>query len=125
MIGDSRSRCKRNRRDTFDPAYSRGMRTRRLVVALTALVMTSAAPAWAEPPAVAKSGIAYKPDSDHGGPKDLVDAVRAPGTGGKLLNLDRMFFNSPPFAKGWNTMFAAIRGQLGLPAKLREICIMA
>ncbi|HET9622974.1 MAG TPA: carboxymuconolactone decarboxylase family protein [Kofleriaceae bacterium] len=73
----------------------------------------------------AKSGIAYKPDGDQAGPKELVDAIRARRAGGKLLNLDRMLLNSPPFARGWNTMFAAIRKELALPGKLREICIMA
>jgi alkylhydroperoxidase family enzyme len=97
-------------------------------VILALLVVCSLAPArsaWADPPQVSKAGIAYKPDSDLAGPKELVDAIRARRAGGKLLNLDRMLLNSPAFAKGWNTMFAAVRGQLSLPAKLREICIMA
>jgi alkylhydroperoxidase family enzyme len=58
-------------------------------------------------------------------PQDLVQSIKARRTGGKLLNLDRMLLNSPEFAKGWNTMFGAIRGKLAVPAKLREICIMA
>jgi alkylhydroperoxidase family enzyme len=102
------------------------MRTRTLVVALVVIsTLAPATAAWADAPAVSKAGLAYKPDSDQAGPKDLVDAIRARRAGGKLLNLDRMLLNSPAFAKGWNTMFAAIRGQLSLPAKLREICIMA
>lgn len=105
------------------PAYSRGMRMRVLAVAVVVL-FTVAPAAWADPPAVSKTGIAYKPDGE-AGPKELVDAIRARRAGGKLLNLDRMLLNSPAFARGWNTMFAAIRGQLTLPAKLREICIMA
>jgi alkylhydroperoxidase family enzyme len=105
------------------------MRTRLLALALLATAL-SVAPARADapkpaPPTVSKAGIAYKPDSDQAGPKELVDAIRARRTGGKLLNLDRMLLNSPAFAKGWNAMFAAIRGQLALPGKLREICIMA
>ena len=36
-----------------------------------------------------------------------------------------MLLHSPSFAKGWNGMFAAIRGQLALPGKLRELPIMA
>jgi alkylhydroperoxidase family enzyme len=36
-----------------------------------------------------------------------------------------MLLHSPNFAKGWNAMFAAIRKELALPAKLREIPIMA
>jgi len=113
------------------------MRTRVLVVALAIVVVTvtvtaAGGPAWADPPAasspapaVSKAGIAYKPEGDQAGPKELVDAIRARRAGGKLLNLDRMLLNSPAFAKGWNTMFAVIRGQLTLPAKLREICILA
>ena len=62
---------------------------------------------------------------DKVGPPDLVAAIRARRPGGKLWNLDRMLLNSPAFAKGWNAMFGAIRGQLSLPGKLREISIMA
>jgi len=51
---------------------------------------------------------------DKVGPPDLVAAIRARRPGGKLWNLDRMLLNSP-----------AIRGQLSLPGKLREISIMA
>jgi len=81
-------------------------------------------PASSSPKAVSRAGIPYKPDSDQAGPKELVDAIRARRAGGKLLNLDRMLLHSPAFANGWNGMFAAIRGQLALPGKLREIAIM-
>jgi alkylhydroperoxidase family enzyme len=57
-------------------------------------------------------------------PADLVQAIRA-RRGGKLLNLDRILLYSPNYAKGWNTFFGAVRGQLSLPGKLREIPIMA
>jgi alkylhydroperoxidase family enzyme len=57
-------------------------------------------------------------------PQDLVQAIKSRRTNGKLLNLDLMLLNSPNFAKGWNSMFGAIRGQLAVPAKLREISIM-
>lgn len=73
---------------------------------------------------VSRSGIPYKVDDDSAGPKELLDAIRSRRPGGKLLNLDRMLLQSPSFAKGWNTMFAAIRGQLELPGKLRETAIM-
>jgi len=73
---------------------------------------------------VSKTGIPYLTD-DKAGPPELVDAIRARRPGGKLLNLDRILLHSPNFAKGWNGMFAAIRGQLALPAKLRELPIMA
>ncbi len=74
---------------------------------------------------ISKSGIPYRPDSAQAGPEELVNAIRARRRGGKLLNLDRMLLHSPAFARGWNTMFAAIRGQLALSPKLRELAIMA
>jgi alkylhydroperoxidase family enzyme len=70
-------------------------------------------------------GIPYKPDDDQIGPKELVDAIRSRRPGGKLLNLDRILLHSAAYAKGWNGLFAAIRGQLALPPKLRETAIMA
>src|SRR5258708_13925488 len=73
---------------------------------------------------VSKTGIPYRPDSDDAGPPDLVKTIRARRKG-KLLNLDRMLLHSPNFAKGWNSMFAAIRNELSLQPKLREIAIMA
>jgi alkylhydroperoxidase family enzyme len=93
--------------------------------ALFALVLCAAAPALAEGPAQTKSGIPYKTDDASIGPKELVDAIRSRRPNGKLLNLDRVLLYSPNFAKGWNGMFAAIRGQLALPAILRELSIMA
>ena len=59
------------------------------------------------------------------GPAELVKAIRARRAGGKLLNLDLMLLHSPAFAKGWNGMFGAIRNELAVPAKLRELTIMA
>ena len=76
-------------------------------------------------PKISKSGIPYRPDNAQAGPEDLVNAIRSRRPGGKLLNLDRMLLHSPAFARGWNTMFAAIRGQLALSLKLRELAIMA
>ncbi len=73
---------------------------------------------------VSKTGVPYLTD-DKVGPPALVESIRARRPGGKLLNLDRILLYSPNFAKGWNGMFAAIRGQLALPAKLRELPIMA
>lgn len=58
-------------------------------------------------------------------PRELVDAIRARRAGGALLNLDRMLLHSPALARGWNGMFGAIRGQLALPARLRELAIVA
>jgi len=103
----------------------------RFVASVLAVVGVWAAPAVADPAgagpahAASRTGLPYKPDDDQAGPKEVVDAIRARRAGGKLLNLDRMLLNSPGFAKGWNGMFAAIRGQLAVPAKLREIAIMA
>jgi alkylhydroperoxidase family enzyme len=74
---------------------------------------------------ISMTGIPYVTDDDKAGPPDLLAAIRARRPGGKLLNLDRMLLQSPSFAKGWNGMFAAIRGQLALPGKLRELPIMA
>ena len=73
---------------------------------------------------VSKTGIPYI-DEAKAGPPDLLEAIKSRRPGGKLLNLDRMLLHSPNFTKGWNTMFAAIRGQLALPGKLRELPIMA
>ncbi len=79
-------------------------------------------PTLAKP--VSQTGIPYVSD-DKAGPPDLIEAIRARRPGHQLWNLDRMLLNSPNFAKGWNTMFGAIRGQLSLPGKLRELPIMA
>jgi len=73
---------------------------------------------------VSNTGIPYVSD-EKAGPPDLIESIRARRPGHQLWNLDRMLLNSPNFAKGWNTMFGAIRGQLSLPGKLREIPIMA
>jgi alkylhydroperoxidase family enzyme len=73
-------------------------------------------------PTVSKTKIPYA--DEKAGPPDLIEAIQSRRPGGKLLNLDRMLLNSPNFTKGWNTMFAAIRNQLSLPANLREIAIL-
>jgi alkylhydroperoxidase family enzyme len=44
--------------------------------------------------------------------------------GGKMLNLYRMLLNSPPLARGWLGLFTAIRQQLDLPARDRELAIL-
>jgi alkylhydroperoxidase family enzyme len=107
-----------------------GMRHRPFAMFL-AIAAVCAAPALADQPAasspktVSRMGIPYKPDDDQIGPKELVDAIRARRPGGKLLNLDRMLLHSAAYAKGWNTLFAQIRGQLAVPPRLRELTIMA
>ena len=57
-------------------------------------------------------------------PWELVSAIRA-RRGGTLLNLDRMLLHSPPFALGWNGLLRAVRTELSLPARLRELAICA
>jgi alkylhydroperoxidase family enzyme len=67
--------------------------------------------------------IAYIEDNA-AGPADLVERICA-RRGGKLLNLDRMLLHSAALARGWNTLLGAIRGELAVPAKLRELAICA
>ena len=59
-------------------------------------------------------------------PADVVGAVRA-RRGGTLLHLDRMLLHSPPMAMGWNTYLGAVRTQLALSSRLRELamCVVA
>ena len=59
-------------------------------------------------------------------PRELVAAIRA-RRGGTLLNLDRMLLHSPPFAEGWNGFLRAVRSELTVSPKLRElaICVVA
>ncbi len=99
-----------------------------VLAAAVAAILFSAVSAHGDEPAkgakkVSKSGIAYLSD-DQLGPPDLVAAIKSRRAGGKLLNLDRILLHSPNFTKGWNGMFAAIRNQLSLPGKLRELAIM-
>jgi alkylhydroperoxidase family enzyme len=56
---------------------------------------------------------------------DLVGTIRKRRSSGKLLNLDRMLLHSPPFARGWNAMFAAIRNELQVPRHINELAICA
>lgn len=58
------------------------------------------------------------------GPPDLVAAIRA-RRGGTLLTLDRMLLHSPAFAKGWNSYLGAVRNELKINARLRELAIAA
>lgn len=65
--------------------------------------------------------IRYKGDEE-AGPEELVRSIRA-RRGGDLLNLDRILLYSPPYAKGWNAFLGAVRNELSLPARLRELAI--
>ena len=55
---------------------------------------------------------------------ELVARIRA-RRGGKLLNLDRMLLNSPSFAQGWNAHLGAVRRELLLDPRLRELAVCA
>ena len=66
--------------------------------------------------------ISYR-DADDPEIADLARTIRARRSTGKLLNLDRMLLHSPPFARGWNSMFAAIRNELQVPRHLNELAI--
>ncbi len=64
-------------------------------------------------------------DTDDPGIAELVATIRRRRSTGKLLNLDRMLLHSPPFARGWNSMFAAIRNELQVPRHVNELAICA
>jgi len=57
-------------------------------------------------------------------PAPIVQAIRA-RRGGTLLNLDRMLLHSPPLAAGWNGFLRAVRTELALDPRLRELAICA
>ena len=57
-----------------------------------------------------------------GADDELVAAIRQ-RRGGTLLALDQMLLHAPPFARGWNALLGAVRGELTLPARLRELVI--
>jgi alkylhydroperoxidase family enzyme len=69
--------------------------------------------------------IDYQPE-DLAEPAALVDAIRA-RRGGRLLHLDRMLLHSPPLAAGWNGYLKAVRSELALDPRLRELamCVVA
>ncbi len=67
--------------------------------------------------------IPYRDDRDPA-IAELVAAIRA-RRGGKLLNLDRMLLHSPPFARGWNALLRAVRRELELSPRIRELAICA
>jgi alkylhydroperoxidase family enzyme len=54
----------------------------------------------------------------------LVDSIKARRKG-KLINLDRMLLHSPPFAQGWNALLGAVRRDLELAPRVRELAICA
>jgi alkylhydroperoxidase family enzyme len=70
--------------------------------------------------------IPYYLPSDIAEPQALVETIRK-RRGGELINLDRMLLHSPPFAAGWHAFFRAVRTELALSPKLRELamCLVA
>jgi alkylhydroperoxidase family enzyme len=78
------------------------------------------------------SRVRYVPDEPAAGSgadtgaaaQELMAQIRA-RRGGLLLNLDRLLLHSPPFARGWNAHLGAVRRELLLPPKLRELAICA
>jgi alkylhydroperoxidase family enzyme len=54
----------------------------------------------------------------------LLQAIRA-RRGGRLLHLDRMLLHSPPLAAGWNAHLKAVRTELALEPRLRELAMCA
>jgi alkylhydroperoxidase family enzyme len=67
--------------------------------------------------------IAYQPEN-LAEPAAQVDAIRA-RRGGRLLHLDRMLLHSPPLAAGWNGFLKAVRTELALDPRLRELAMCA
>lgn len=69
--------------------------------------------------------VPYVP-ADLAEPAELVAAIRA-RRGGTLIHLDRMLLHSPPFAAGWNGFLKAVRSELALSPKLKELamCVVA
>ena len=67
--------------------------------------------------------IAYQSE-DLAEPAALVAAIRA-RRGGRLLHLDRMLLHSPPLAAGWNGFLKAVRSELTLDPRLRELAMCA
>jgi alkylhydroperoxidase family enzyme len=67
--------------------------------------------------------IAYRP-ADLAEPAAVLAAIRA-RRGGRLLNLDRMLLHSPPLAAGWNAYLGAVRRELAVDPRLRELAICA
>jgi alkylhydroperoxidase family enzyme len=67
--------------------------------------------------------IAYQPET-LAEPAPLVDAIRV-RRGGRLLHLDRMLLHSPPLAAGWNGYLKAVRTELALDPRMRELAMCA
>lgn len=59
-------------------------------------------------------------------PDPVVQAIVA-RRGGKFIELDKALLVSPPFARGWNAFIGAVRSDLVLSPRLRELamCVVA
>ena len=57
-------------------------------------------------------------------PHETVETIARRRPGQRLLNLDRMLLHSPPLARGWSGLLQAVRGELSLAPKLRELAIL-
>jgi alkylhydroperoxidase family enzyme len=55
-------------------------------------------------------------------PAELVNAIKA-RRGGELIQLDKALLWSEPLARGWNVYLKAVRTELGVSRKLRELAI--
>ncbi|HEX6633293.1 MAG TPA: carboxymuconolactone decarboxylase family protein [Usitatibacter sp.] len=64
---------------------------------------------------------AWNPDAAARDPK-LVEAILA-RRGGRFLNLDLALLWSEPLARGWNAFIGAVRREMALDARVREIAI--
>jgi alkylhydroperoxidase family enzyme len=63
----------------------------------------------------------WNPEAAARDPK-LVDAILA-RRGGTLINLDRALLWSEPLARGWNTYVGAVRRELAVDPRLKELAI--
>ena len=66
--------------------------------------------------------IPYHADVDLEG-TDLIQTIRQK-RGGKLLHIDRMLMHSQPLIQGWAAFLGAVRNDLQLNAKYRELAIL-
>lgn len=57
-------------------------------------------------------------------PADIVAPIRK-RRGGTLFEPDRVVLHAPQFARGWNAIAQAVRHEMSLSAKLRELAICA
>jgi alkylhydroperoxidase family enzyme len=60
--------------------------------------------------------------AEQAGPEEALAPILA-RRGGRLLNLDRVLLNSLPLALGWNRYLQAVRTELLLAPKMRELAI--